>query len=120
MTDQPANKTSTGMQQNVEALLCYVLGWITGIIFFIMEKENRLVRFHALQSIIVFGAISIVEILVIMLIHLNVGGIIVLIVSILSFILWIFLLYKASLGQMFKLPVIGEFAEQLSKPEVQK
>jgi uncharacterized membrane protein len=49
-------KTSTGMEQNLEGLLCYVLGWLTGIIFLLLEKDNKFVRFHAIQSILVFGA----------------------------------------------------------------
>jgi hypothetical protein len=40
--EQPANKTSTGMQENVEGLLCYLGSWITGLIFFIIKKIARL------------------------------------------------------------------------------
>ena len=56
-------KTSTGMEQNLAGLLCYVLGWITGIIFLLLEKDNRFVRFHAIQSIVVFGAFMVIEII---------------------------------------------------------
>ena len=56
-------KTSTGMEQNLAGLLCYVLGWITGIIFLLLEKDNRFVRFHAIQSIVVFGAFTVLEII---------------------------------------------------------
>ena len=52
-------KTSTGLTENVAGLLCYILGWITGIIFLILEPDNKFVRFHAIQSIIVFGIISV-------------------------------------------------------------
>ena len=52
-------KTSTGMNQNVAGLLCYLAGWITGLIFFLIEKENRFVRFHAMQSIITFGSLTV-------------------------------------------------------------
>jgi uncharacterized membrane protein len=56
-------KTSTGMEQNLEGLLCYVLGWVTGIIFLLLEKENKFVRFHAIQSIVVFGAYTVISII---------------------------------------------------------
>ena len=55
-------KTSTGLQPNLAGLLCYILGWITGIVFLILEKENKFVKFHAMQSIIVFGGITVLYI----------------------------------------------------------
>ena len=56
-------KTSLGMEQNLEGLLCYVIGWITGIIFLLLEKDNKFVRFHAVQSIVIFGAFTVVIII---------------------------------------------------------
>ncbi len=47
--DETKGKSSTGLEQNIAGLLCYVLGWITGIIFYILEKENEFVRFHAMH-----------------------------------------------------------------------
>ena len=52
-------KSSTGLAENVAGLLCYVLGWVSGLVFILIEKENRFVRFHAIQSIYVFGVITI-------------------------------------------------------------
>ena len=48
-------KTSTGLEDNIAGLLCYVAGWVSGLIFLLIETENKFVRFHAVQSIIVFG-----------------------------------------------------------------
>lgn len=109
MSEQ-SNKTSTGIQENVEGLLCYLGGWITGIIFFIIEKENKIVRFHAVQSI----AVSVVLIVVYFILGLIpiIGWLIMPLVGIVSFILWIFLMLKAYQGKMYKLPVIGDFAEK--------
>lgn len=117
-TEPSDNKTSTGIQQNLAGLLCYVLGWVTGIVFLILEKENRFVRFHAVQSIVVFGAYTIVAIVLgwIPII----GWIITPILGVIAFILWIFLMYKAYKGQMFKLPWAGNFAEKQAKPSAQK
>ena len=110
-------KTSMGMEQNLEGLLCYVLGWVTGIIFFIMEKDNKFVRFHAMQSIIVFGAIFVVDIILsILRVFVPFIWILTLLLGIITFILWIVLMMKAYQGQMFKLPVAGDIAEKNSKP----
>ena len=111
---EPNVKTSMGMEQNVEGLLCYVLGWVTGIIFFIMEKDNKFVRFHAMQSIILFGAITVIDI-VLSFIPV-IGWIFSALIGILAFVLWIVLMMKAYQGQMYKLPVIGDIAEKNSKP----
>src|SRR5204863_4714315 len=45
-------KSSTGLDENVAALLSYIFGWVSGLIFFLIEKDSRLVRFHAMQSIL--------------------------------------------------------------------
>jgi uncharacterized membrane protein len=103
-------KTSSGMDQNVAGLLCYVAGWITGLIFFLIEKENRFVRFHAMQSIITFGGLTVLFIVVGMIPFLNL--ILVPVLALLQLILWIVLMVKAYQGQLFKLPVIGDMAEK--------
>ena len=103
-------KTSSGMDQNVAGLLCYVAGWITGLIFFLIEKENRFVRFHAMQSIIVFGSLSVLFMVVGFIPFINL--IVIPILAILQVILWIILMVKAYQGELFKLPVIGDIAEK--------
>lgn len=103
-------KTSTGLEENVAGLLCYVLGWISGLVFFLIEKENKFVRFHALQSIIVFGILSIAS-LVLSYIPF-IGGILSFLVSVLALILWIVLMVKAYQGEKFKLPWAGDVAEK--------
>ncbi len=50
-----ATGTQSGLAENVAASLCYVVGWVTGLIFFLIDKRPN-VRFHAAQSIVVFGA----------------------------------------------------------------
>ena len=110
---EQTGKTSMGLQPNLAGLLCYVVGWITGIIFLILEKENKFVRFHAVQSIAVFGSITVVEI-IFSLIPI-IGWIINWIISILAFILWVVLMVKAYQGQMYKLPIAGAFAEKQVK-----
>ena len=88
--------------------LCYALGWVTGVIFLIMEKESRFVRFHAMQSILTFVAINIIYWIVGFLPY--VRAILIPILAILFFVLWILLMYKAYKGEMFKLPIVGDIA----------
>jgi uncharacterized membrane protein len=103
-------KTSLGLEENVEGLLCYVLGWLTGIIFVVLEKENKFVRFHAFQSIAIF--------LILMVVGWIVGSlgfifaILRVLVGILSFILWIILMWRAYKGEIYKLPIVGDWAEK--------
>jgi uncharacterized membrane protein len=103
-------KTSTGMNQNVAGLLCYLAGWITGLIFFLIEKENRFVRFHAMQSIITFGSLTVIFMILGFIPF--VGWMLMPILAILQLILWIVLMDKAYQGQLFKLPMIGDMAEK--------
>lgn len=103
-------KSSTGLEENVAGLLCYVLGWITGLIFFLIEKDSKFVRFHAMQSIIVFGVLSVVSIVIgwIPIIGWGISGLI----SLLALVLWIVLRIKAYQGEKFKLPWAGDLAEK--------
>lgn len=97
-------KTSTGLDQNIAGLLAYVLGFVTGIIFLILEKDNKFVRFHAMQSTITFLVLLVIGMIPFF------GPVLAFIVSPIAFILWIILMYKAYQGEMFKLPVIGDYA----------
>ncbi|RQD83230.1 hypothetical protein D5R95_06380, partial [Methanosalsum natronophilum] len=57
------SETSTGLSENIASALTYVLGFLTGIIFLIVEKENSTVRYHAAQSIVVFGALFVLNVI---------------------------------------------------------
>ena len=127
---QPA-KSSTGLDENVAALLSYVFNWISGLVFFLIEKSSRLVRFHAMQSILltVTGGILFIVLWVGWIILAIVAsqiadflpGLISLVFGLLLFVFWVGIiiawvmcLIKAYQGQYFKLPVIGNFAEKFS------
>ena len=111
-------KSSTGLESNIAGLLSYVLGWITGLIFFLIEAKDEFVRFHAMQSIIVFGAITVVEIVLGILLLIPVIGTLFTVLSSLvglfAFVLWILLMVKAYQGERYKLPWAGELAERYS------
>ncbi|MFC1913237.1 DUF4870 domain-containing protein [Chloroflexota bacterium] len=100
---------TTGLEPNIAGLLCYLGGWITGIVFLVIEQKNKFVRFHALQSIVTFGALTVASAL------LNwiplVGGFFSAVIGILAFVLWILLMVKAYQGELYKVPVAGQVAE---------
>ena len=106
-------KTSLGLNENTEALLAYLLTWLTGIIFYLLEKKSRFVKFHALQSTITFLALQIVGMFfsLIPIFGIFLAGI----VGLITIIAWIVCMIKAYQGEWFKLPVAGELAEKKIK-----
>jgi uncharacterized membrane protein len=110
----PTEKSTTGLDVNVAAALAYLVWFISGIVLFVIEKDSKFVRFHALQSSIVFGVLFIVPSILLQLPV--IGWLIVLfvipVVSIVTLILWIVLMFKAYQGEKFKIPVAGDIAER--------
>lgn len=102
-------KTSTGLDANVAAALSYLVGFVTGVIFLVVEKDNRFVRFHALQSTLVFAGIVAIDI-VLQLVPILGSLVVVFLVIPLSAALWLFLIYKAYQGEEYKLPLVGQVA----------
>jgi len=109
-------KTSTGLDENVAGLLCYVLAWVSGLVFILIEQENKFVRFHAIQSIVTFGSIMIVSIALSILGLIPFLGVVFDVanwmIGALAFVLWIVLMVKAYKGTKYKLPWAGDFAEK--------
>jgi uncharacterized membrane protein len=103
-------ETSTGLKENVAGLLCYVLGWVSGIVFLILEPKNKTIRFHAFQSILVFGAMTVASILLtwIPFIGIFFGTVI----GVITFILWLLLMVMAAQEKKYKLPWAGAQAEK--------
>ena len=106
--DSTSEKTS--IVQNIAAAATYLLFFVTGIVFLVMEKEDEFVRFHAMQSTLTFGGLFI---LVVVLTQTRVVGWVVdsLLVP-LTLIVWIVLVFKAISGERFKLPFVGTLAER--------
>ena len=124
-------KSSTGLDENIAALLSYVAGWITGLVFFLIEKDSRLVRFHAMQSLIWSGGGLVVLIalwIVVAILSFIIGqvsgvlgflvsmvfGLVATVIGIAILVGAIIALIKAYQGQYFKLPVVGNLAEKYS------
>ncbi len=112
MGNNDLGKTSLGMEANVAGLLSYLLGFITGIIFYVLEKENKFVRFHAMQSIVVFGALFIL--MAVAGVIPGIGIVLVNLLGILNIILWVILMVKAYQGEYFNIPVASDIARKNS------
>lgn len=110
--------TSLGLEENLESLLCYLFGWVTGLIFLLAEKKNKFVKFHAIQSLVLGAAVMVVYfILDIMLLSVlwHLWALISLLTTLLGIgytILSIFLMVKAYKKETFQLPLIGPYAEK--------
>jgi uncharacterized membrane protein len=101
--------SSLKMEQNIAAMLCYLGWWITGIIFLILEKKNAFIRFHAAQSLVLFGFITVASWLI-RLIPV-VGGFLGFITSALGVVLWVVLMVKAYQNENYRIPVASDLAD---------
>jgi uncharacterized membrane protein len=121
-----ARGTQSGLTENVAGLLCYLVGWITGLIFFLIDRRPY-VRFHAAQSIVVFGALHVLSIVVAMVFGVGwifggqfswatfpFGFVLHRLIELAGLILWILCMIKAYQGERFKVPVAGDFAESFA------
>ena len=111
---------TAGLDENVAGLLSYVLGWVTGLIFFLIDKRP-FVRFHAIQSIglsiALFAVYLVIGVLFTMLHFMSMGFLALAIyplLGLLIFVLWIFMMYKAYQHEKFMLPIIGPIAANMA------
>jgi uncharacterized membrane protein len=101
----------TGLKKTTAGALAYVLGPITGIIFLLIEKDP-FVRFHAMQSTVVFVVLFVLQwILGITIILFPLSAL----VGLVAFVLWLILIYKAWQGEEWEVPVLGKIARNLLK-----
>ena len=113
---RPDGPSSTGLDVPVAAMLTYLLGFITGILFLAVERTSRFVRFHAYQSTLVSLTLLVINLI---LQALPFGGLIVVFVMWpLGLVLWVFLMFAAFRGQAFELPIIGAFAARRAQTTV--
>ena len=101
-------ETSAGPEPNLTGLLCYVLGWVTGLVFLLLEKD-RFVRFHAIQSVVVFGVLNLAFNLILIPI---IGWVFGWLIILLALVLWVVLMVRAYQGFKTKVPLAGNFAEK--------
>ncbi|WGI18051.1 hypothetical protein [Methanonatronarchaeum sp. AMET-Sl] len=115
--------TVTGLSENVVGALSYLLWFFTGFLFYFIEKDSRFVRFHAVQSIVVFGVIFVLAVI------LNLLGLVIalpvigwflgflvtlaqMLLGLVSFVLWIYLMYSAFIGEWTKIPFVTSWVEK--------
>lgn len=115
----PHGPTSINLAPNISAALSYVFGWVTGLIFFLGERRNRFVRFHAMQSILVFIAVTIIWavlkiIFALPLIGALLGCVLGPVLGFATFLIWAGLILLAFLGKEVKIPIIGDLAERFA------
>ncbi|WP_227872183.1 DUF4870 domain-containing protein [Paenibacillus albus] len=104
--------SSTGIDPKIVGLLCYLGSFVTGILFLVLEKRSTFVRFHAMQSILVSVVLVVLNIVLGFIPF--IGWLLGILLAPLSFILWIALMLLALQGKRFKLPIIGNYAEEQS------
>jgi uncharacterized membrane protein len=104
--------SSEGLAENVAGLLCYVLGWVTGLIFLLIDKRPW-VKFHAAQSIAVFGGLTVIRIALLFMSHF-LGWAIFGLIGLVSLVLWIFLMVKAYQHETVRIPIAADIADSLA------
>jgi uncharacterized membrane protein len=128
-----SSTAGAGLEENAAGLLCYVLGWVTGLVFYLIDKRP-FVRFHAAQSMITFGAIHVIQLAFFMggmaggtmdgmmrgrmMGRLMFGGMTWMLFGLLNVVIvvaWIVCMVKAYQHERFKLPIVGGIAENFAK-----
>lgn len=104
-----SKKATFGLDKNIANAATYLLGWVTGLVFFLVEKEDKEIRFNAAQSIIFFGGLQILMLIPIA------GQLAAPFLGLIGLIGWIVLLVKSYQGEVFRLPVVASYADKLAK-----
>ena len=110
-----------GMAENVAGLLCYLFGWVTGLIFFLIDKRP-FVRFHAAQSMVVFGGLHIISIVLGIFFGagmmfrggfgaFGMGAALYGLINLVALVLWILLMVKAYQHEKFEVPIAAGIAK---------
>jgi len=115
--------TSTGVDARLSVLLCYLGWWLSALVFLVIEQEHRVVRFHAAQSMIVFGGLSL---LIFLLSAASVGMLfvspaafqaarmVVYLVWLGAVVLWLVVMLKTFRGESWQMPFAGEVAAKIA------
>lgn len=125
-TETHGSETAGGLEPNVAGALSYLLGFITGLIFYLVEEDDEFVRFHAAQSMVVFGGLFVLGIVLNVFIGFlgAMGGLFSglfglffslfwTLLSLGALVLWIFLMVKAYQGETPRIPIAADIADDL-------
>jgi uncharacterized membrane protein len=114
--------SSTGLAPRTAATLAYAAWWITGLIFVVLEREDRFVRFHAAQSVVTFGTIALLIIGFGLLAGISLSFLpsafaVLLVAAAVAWVcgvaLWLVLMWKAASGDAFRIPLAADWADRL-------
>lgn len=108
-----AKSTRSKSDSNLHGALAYLLGPITGVIFLILDNDDKFVKYHALQSIVFFILMWILTAIAAILKLVLIGFILIPLLSLISFVAWLYSMYKAYKGEMHELPIVGRFVKTL-------
>jgi len=118
LVKQPDSPCSLGMPQRIAALLAYLLAWVGGLIFYFGEKDNKFVRFCAMQSLMINAVLITAMVLLTILSRVDTIGVVFFVLNILVSVAvvgaLVFLGVQGYRGYSVKLPFVGELAEQWS------
>ena len=126
MSDPPAAGPSPAgsklqLDPKIAGALCYLFGCLSGLLFFVLENENKTVRFHALQSILLFGILSLFSVFSAVLAAFTnfvAFRMAINVIWILQFVAWLFMVIRTYQGENYRIPLIGDFAaQQVGWPE---
>jgi uncharacterized membrane protein len=117
-------QSSTGVEPRLASLLCYSVWWLSGLVFLLIEREHRGVRFHAAQAVLLFGAVSA------MLVALGAASVLAFVVSASGYralqalsnliwlgaaAVWLVLMLRAWRGETWRVPIVAAFADRLAR-----
>ncbi|MEA3506784.1 MAG: hypothetical protein U9R36_04775 [Elusimicrobiota bacterium] len=103
-----SSKNKLGLNDNIEVGFCYLLRWLSGIILYFVEKENKKIQFHAAQSAIFFLGLFIISFIIGFIPVINMLS---MLIRLFGFIAWIFLMIQGFTGKDYHIPVIAGFVE---------
>lgn len=115
--------TSTGVDARLSALLCYTAWWVSGLVFLVVEQQHRTVRFHAAQSLILFGGLSLliaalsgvsVAMLLVSATAFQAMRTLAELVWVLAVVIWLVMMVKTYKYESWRIPLVAEFADRLA------
>jgi uncharacterized membrane protein len=113
-TPMTEKSSAIGLDANIAGLLAYLV--LPAFIFLLMKEQSKFVRYHSMQSIILWVCSIIVFVVMGVFFHIPfigwLGLLLMPIIWLVYFLVWLFCMFKAYQGEMFKLPILGDIAEQ--------
>jgi uncharacterized membrane protein len=103
--------TSTGLSENVSNFIAYLFGWVSGLALFFVEKNNTSIHFNAAQSMVLFGSLTVLNLVLPVIPAL--GPLLMVLLAPVSMILWLVLMFMSLTGNPPRLPVVANFADQI-------